>query len=108
MGPGQPNQLADVHAHGGGQGAVKLNGLTGPFQPKSFYEKLYKETYFSFGTSLAQQFISNIHKIMLIQVAQRGCGCPLPGSIQGQAGWDFEQPGLEGGAYNRGVRTRLS
>ena len=30
----------------------------------------------------------------LEQVAQRGCGCPLPGSIQGQAGWDFEQPGL--------------
>ena len=32
----------------------------------------------------------------LEQVAQRGCGCPLPGSIQGQAGWDCEQPGLEG------------
>ena len=33
----------------------------------------------------------------LEQVAQQGCGCPLPGSIQGQAGWGFEQPGLEGG-----------
>ena len=33
----------------------------------------------------------------LAQVAQWGCGCPLPGSIQGQAGWGFEQPGIEGG-----------
>ena len=33
----------------------------------------------------------------LEQVAQHGCGCPLPGSIQSQAGWDFEQSGLEGG-----------
>ena len=32
----------------------------------------------------------------LKQVAQRGCGCPLPGGIGGQAGWSFEQPGLEG------------
>ena len=29
----------------------------------------------------------------------------LPGSIQGQAGWGFEQPALEGGvpAYSRGL-----
>jgi len=41
----------------------------------------------------------------LKQVAQRGCGCPLSGGIQSQAGWDFEQPGLEGGvpAYSRGL-----
>jgi len=47
---------------------------------------------------------------MLEQVAQRGCGCPLLGSIQGQAGWGFELPGLEGGvpAYDRGTRTRRS
>ena len=31
---------------------------------------------------------------MLEQVAQRSCGCPLPGSVQSQAGWGFEQPGL--------------
>ena len=30
------------------------------------------------------------------QVAHLCCGCPLPGSIQSQAGWGFEQPGLEG------------
>ena len=42
---------------------------------------------------------------LLEQVAQRGCGCPLPGSIQGQPGWVSEQPGLEGGvpAYSRGL-----
>ena len=41
----------------------------------------------------------------LQQAAQQGCGCPLPGSIQGQAGWGFEQPGLEGAvpAYSRGL-----
>ena len=40
----------------------------------------------------------------LEQVAQRGCECPLPGSIEGQAGWDCEQPRLEGGvpACSRG------
>jgi len=30
----------------------------------------------------------------LEQVVQRSCGCPLPGSVQGQAGWGFEQPGV--------------
>ena len=33
----------------------------------------------------------------LEQVAQRSCAWPLPGSIEGQAGWSCEQPGLEGG-----------
>jgi len=44
----------------------------------------------------------------LEQAAQWGCGCPLPGSIQGQAGWGFEQPGLEGAilAYSMGVGAR--
>ena len=30
---------------------------------------------------------------MLEQAAQGGCGCPVSGSSQGQAGWGFEQPG---------------
>jgi len=30
----------------------------------------------------------------LEQVAQRSCGCSLPGSVQGQAGQGFEQPDL--------------
>ena len=30
----------------------------------------------------------------LAQVAQGGCGCPIPAGIQGQAGCGFGQPGL--------------
>ena len=30
----------------------------------------------------------------LAQVAQRSCGCPIPGSVQGQVGRGLEQPGL--------------
>jgi len=26
--------------------------------------------------------------------AQRGCGCPVPGGVQGHAGWGPGQPGL--------------
>jgi len=41
-------------------------------------------------------------------VAQRSCGCPLPGSVHGQAGWGFEQSGLveDVPAHGRGVGTR--
>lgn len=28
------------------------------------------------------------------QVAQRSWGCPMPGNVQGQAAWDFEQSGI--------------
>ena len=30
----------------------------------------------------------------LEQVAPRSCGCPVFGSVQGQAGWGFEQRDL--------------
>jgi len=42
------------------------------------------------------------------QAAQRSCGCPLPGSVQGQVGWGSEQPRpMEGvPAHGRGVGTR--
>ena len=30
---------------------------------------------------------------VLEQVAQRSCGCLLPGIVQGQVGRSFEQPG---------------
>ena len=42
------------------------------------------------------------------QFAQRSCGCPLPGSVQGQVGRGFEQPGLVEGvpAHGREVGTR--
>jgi len=37
-----------------------------------------------------------------------GCGCPIPGGIQGQAGCGSGQPGLVVGdpAHSRGVGTR--
>jgi len=39
------------------------------------------------------------------QVAQRSCGCPLLGSVEGWAGWGFEQPDLVEGvpAHGRGL-----
>ena len=42
------------------------------------------------------------------QVAQGGCGWPIPGGIQGQAGCGSGQPGLVVGnpAHSRGVETR--
>ena len=44
----------------------------------------------------------------LEQVAQGGCGCPIPGGIQGQAGCGSGQPGLMVGecAHSRGVEIR--
>jgi len=41
----------------------------------------------------------------LEKVAQRSCGCPVIGSIQGQVVWGFEQPGLvkDVPAHGRGV-----
>lgn len=30
----------------------------------------------------------------MAQVAQRGCRCPIPGDIQDQAGWGFDQHDL--------------
>ena len=44
----------------------------------------------------------------LEHVAQGGCGCPIPGGIQGQAGCGSGQPGLVFGdpAHSRGIETR--
>ena len=41
----------------------------------------------------------------LAQAAQRSCGCPLPGRVQGQVGRGFGQPGLVEGvpAHGRGL-----
>jgi len=40
----------------------------------------------------------------------RSCGCPLPGSVQGQVGWSSEHPGLveDVPAHGRGVGTGWS
>ena len=44
------------------------------------------------------------------QIAQRSCGCLIPGGIQGQAEWDCGQPDLVGGnlEHGRGVGIILS
>ena len=34
---------------------------------------------------------------MLERAVQRGCGCPIPGGVQGQVGWGTGQPGLVNG-----------
>lgn len=46
----------------------------------------------------------------LEKVAQRSCGCSKPGSVQGQVGQNFAQPGLVEGvpAHGRGVGTGWS
>jgi len=53
-------------------------------------------------------FLGQLRRSIWEQVAQRSCGCPLPGSVQGQAGWSSEQPGLveDVPAHGRGVGTR--
>ena len=33
-------------------------------------------------------------RVAQIQGAQRSCGCPIPGGIQGQVGWGLGQPDL--------------
>lgn len=44
----------------------------------------------------------------LEQAVPRSWGCPIPGSIQGDIGWDSEQLGLVKGApaYSRGFEVR--
>ena len=39
----------------------------------------------------------------LAQAAQRSCGCPIPGSIQGWAGWDTGQSDLVAGNSAHGT-----
>ena len=43
----------------------------------------------------------------LEQLAQGSCGCPIPGSIEGQVEWGPGHPGLVGGrtAHNRGLEV---
>ena len=44
----------------------------------------------------------------LEQAAQKSCGCLIPGSVQGQVGWGFEQRGLVEGvpSHSRGGVAR--
>jgi len=53
-----------------------------------------------FGLDIGNKFF-----MMRVVRHQRSCGCHLPGSVQGQAGWSSEQPGLveDVPAHGRGV-----
>jgi len=44
---------------------------------------------------------------VLEQVAQRRCGCPISGGIQGQVGWDPGQPDLVAGNPDHGRGMEL-
>ena len=53
---------------------------------------------------------SVVQSCLTLQVTQGGCGCSIPGGIQGQAVCGSWQPGLVVGdtAHSRGVETRWS
>ncbi|GAB0180812.1 hypothetical protein GRJ2_000546500 [Grus japonensis] len=47
-----------------------------------------------FRLDIRKNFFYDEEGETLEQIAWRSCGCPLPGNIQGQIGWGFEQPDL--------------
>ena len=65
---------------------------------------------YSFSDTIKKSVLHNFEVIgcvkeSLEQVAQGGCGCPIPGGIQGQAGCGSGQPGLLVGdpVHSRGL-----
>jgi len=41
------------------------------------------------------RFRLDIREVLYYEsAAQRSCGCPIPGGVQGQVGWGPGQPGL--------------
>jgi len=62
-----------------------------------------------FRLDIRRKFFHSVCGDALEQVAQGGCGCPIPGSIQGQAGCGSGQPGLLVGnsAHSRGIETMI-
>ena len=51
--------------------------------------------------SVLQEFVYGEGGETLEEVTLRSCACSLPGSLQGQVGWGFEQPGLLEGVLAR-------
>ena len=46
-----------------------------------------------FRLDISRKFITESAEV-LAQAAQGGCGCPIPGGVQGHVGWGPGQPGL--------------
>ena len=55
-----------------------------------------------------RKFFHTESGVAMEQVAQGGCGCPIPEGIQSQAGCGSGHPGLVVGnpAHSRGVETQ--
>lgn len=49
--------------------------------------------------------VNPLGNLLLLEVAQKGGGCPIPGKIKGQAGWGF-YPVLDVPAHVRGGWSR--
>ena len=62
----------------------------------------------SVPTCLPLPFYHTAKKEQSDRNLQSSCGCPIPGRVQGQAGWGFEILGLVEGvpAHGREVGTR--
>ena len=60
-----------------------------------------------FKLDIRRKFFTQEGGDALEQVAQGGCGCPVPWGVQGQAGCGSEQSGVVAGdaAHGRGVET---
>ena len=61
-----------------------------------------------FRLDMRKKFFYSKDSEALAQVAQRGGGCPIPGDIEGQAGWGSEQPDVAADVpiHCQGIWTR--
>jgi len=66
----------------------------------------FKQGQRKFRLDIRRKFFTQEGGDTVEQVAQGGCGCPIPGGIQGQAGCGAGQPGLVVGnrAHSRGLK----
>jgi len=72
------------------------------------YQQVFLGTYPLQGFILHYSTKEIPEGVAVEQIAQGGCGCPIPGGIQGWTGCGSGQPGLVIGspADSRGVETR--